>query len=1226
MPVLDALTAKLEGSLIEASAGTGKTYTLTTLFLRLLIERGLSISEILVVTFTKAATAELRERLRGRLVEALAAFDGAAADPALATLVARSADRARDRGRVLAALRAFDEAAIYTIHGLCQRVLARHAVESGSRFEIELAPDEGALLAEVVADFWARSLYDASPAWVRHVLEVGTTPEELIALAEAAVADPEMPVLPPAPSAAALEASLAAFDEARVAAAAIWRAERARVVSLLETAPLKRTTYRKDYIASWIAPMDRALLDARPAALVLFDRFGRFTNAELAAATSKGAAAPRHPFFDACDRLEAAFLAARREAESRMLAWKRDLVAYARSEAPRRKEAAGVQSFDDLLRRLDVALSGEGGPALAEGLRAQYKAALIDEFQDTDPVQYRIFQRIYAGPSASSLFLIGDPKQAIYSFRGADVFAYLRAAGEAGRRYTLETNYRSDPGVVAAVNALFARSASPFVLGDIAFTAVRPAPDASPKLRNQGEPEAPFRFLFVKREGGGEAKPLAKRWADEHVPAAIAADIARRLGGAETIGGRPLRAGDIAVLVRKNRQAAAMQRALRALHVPSVLQGDESVFDAPEAEELERVIAAMLAPSSAAAVRAALVTSLFDLPADEILAIERDDEAWDAWTSRFAGWGARLLERGFIAAFRRLLDDQEAPARLLRQEGGERRLTNFLHLAELLQVAARREHLGPAGLQRWLSAMRSDVRARDPLGAEAAELRLESDAAAVKLVTIHKSKGLEYPIVYCPYLWDGKLGSRDAGPLVFHDPEDANRQKLHLSATKDDAHAAHAAREAFAENLRLLYVALTRGKHQVSVVWGNFQDAATSALAYLLHAPAPAPQGGAAVDLPALKKLVEGLDDGAMRAVLRDLAAASGGAILAEDLDLSPGAPYTFAMTAPEALRCRALTRGTESSFRTSSFSALVASASAGAPVEIEGRDRDAEDAGPPPAPAVATPAAEAPVLLHDFPRGAQAGDLLHKVFERVDFDASEEAIAARAEEELRRVGLPVEPLRDVVARAAREVLATPLPAPAGPRFALRDIPRGRRLTELEFLFPVAPHKGGTVAPLVTSRSVAEVLARHAGGKLSPAYIESLRRLAFAPFEGFLRGFIDLVVEHEGRFYVIDYKSNFLGPLPGDYSAPAIYAAMAEHHYFLQYHLYTVAVHRYLARRLPRYDYDRAFGGVFYLFIRGMARDRGAEAVYVDRPERALIEALSSLFDGARGGRGRRAR
>ena len=1125
MTPLAPLTVPLCGAhLIEASAGTGKTHAITDLYVRLLLERRLTVGQILVVTYTNAATAALRARIRGRLHEALKAFAaGGSNDEFLDGLVRRRRQAdvlAEDRLCLGVALHGFDEAAIFTIHGFCQRMLQDNAFESGSAFDTELVTNEGPLITEVVQDFWVRELHAASEPFVRHLAATKVTPTLLENLAIQVVRQPDMPVLPD----------------------------------------------RDDPLLQSVDGTDGPALTARALALQI------------------------------------------------------DLTAYARRELRRRKERARVQSFDDLLQRLADGLRGDGGATLAEVIRRRFRAALIDEFQDTDPVQYEIFRRVYLGSDAV-LFLIGDPKQAIYAFRGADVFAYIQAKHDtAGAPRTLAVNHRSDPSLIRGVNALFERLRLPFVLDDIPFLPVAAAAQARDRLGGTAVGQPPLQILFVPRTGQeSTGAAINKAWGEIEGTAAVAADIVRFLGSGATIGDQPVVPGNIAVLCRTNRQASIMQQALRELGVPGVLQGDASVFEAPEAEEMERVLRALADPGDARAIRAALGTALLGQGASELAALEHDEQRWDEWVRQFQSWHELWTQRSFVAAFRTLLDSQGVPQRLLGYLDGERRLTNILHLVELLHTAGTEERGGPQVLVHRLHQMRWNVEARAELAGEAAQIRLESDAAAVKLTTVHKSKGLQYPIVYCPYLWDGTLlHPQDRQAPRFHDPDDAYRLKLDIGSPDHVGHVAIAAREAFAENLRLLYVALTRAQHRCTVVWGAFRHAQDSALGYVLHQP-PAvgadPRGATATRIAAF---IRNHDDAGMRADLEKLAATAPHAIAVADLSAERVPRYTAPAAEAAALHGRTATRELRRLWRVSSFSTLASSAGTiNLPAE-EGLDHDAIAATPTAGELAGSIVAPSPVTLHDFPAGTRAGQLIHEVLERFDFQASEPAVLRDAvSAALGRFGFEdrwVEPL----CRALAAVVATPLNDRV-PALRLRDV--ARRLNELEFLFPVAdslPGRAQPVAPrLLTPARLADTLQRHATAPVPADYAERLRGLGLTPLAGFLKGFIDLAFEHDGRWYVVDYKSNLLGPHPADYRHPPVIAAMVEHHYFLQYHLYVVALHRYLTRRLAGYDYDRHFGGVYYLFVRGMAPEYGrSNGVFFDRPSRQLIEDLGAVLAG----------
>ena len=1221
MRPLDPLTVGLDGTtLIEASAGTGKTYTITTLYIRLLLECALQPSEILVVTYTNAATAELRGRIRRRLRDALAALDrdDEANDDVVRLLLNQRRARGQtnaDRRALTAALCAFDEAAIFTIHGFCQRMLQEHAFESGVPFDAQLVTDQAPLRNEVVRDFWARDLHSAPQQFVRYLRQEKVTPASLTRLAQTAVAHPDIPVLPQ--EVETIAAPLDAWQAAQARVAELWRDRRDEIVrKLADSGALKANMYPPESIRTiWVPQIDASLAAG---VATRFEKFDKLTTEALARATKKSHATPTHAFFDACDALSVVDAALENALANRLLRLQLDLVRYARREVPQRNQGANTQSFDDLLQRLDAALAGPGGATLAARIRSRFRAALVDEFQDTDPIQYDVFRRVYHSTDGV-LFLIGDPRQAIYAFRGADVFTYMDARRDAGgSTYTLAINQRSGPRLVEAVNTLFTRARVPFVFAGIGFLPARAAPGTPEALGGAAAGQAPLQILLARPRDGKET--INKTTGTVEVTRAVAAEIVRLVNSAASITTpqetRRVQPGDVAVLCRTNAQAAAMQEALRRVHVPSVLHGDASVFDTPEAAELERVLHALADPRDAGVVRTALATTMMGLSGNDLFELQTNEPAWDMWLRRFQAWHDLWQHSGFVPAFHRLLEEHGAQRRLLSLVDGERRMTNLLHLRELLQTALSEAHRGPLALVEWLSLMRRDATARADLGAEAAQIRLESDNRAVQLITIHKSKGLEYPIVFCPYLWDGTLLHEEDAKLVrFHDPDHGDRLTLDIGSGAHAAHVERATREALAENLRLVYVALTRAKHRCSVVWGPFNEVETSALGYLLHQPPPpAPADGADL-VRATADRIAGLDAHGMREDLDRLVTASNGTIAVADLSYEPIAPLTQPRQPDETLRCRDFTRSLHAGWRISSFSGLAARGGVSRAAE-EGLDRDElteEDAvdAPP-----TKQKEQAPIVLHNFPSGVRSGLLLHEVFQDLDFQHIDRAaLRAALTETLQRNGFATDWV-DALCRAVTDVVDTPLDL----QLCLRDIPRNRRLNELEFVIPVA---NDATANRLTGARLADVFSRHGTAPLPRAYADRVRGLAFAPLAGYLRGFIDLAFEHAGRWYVVDYKSNLLGSRPQDYRSSRLIDAMAQHHYFLQYHLYAVALHRHLSMRLRDYDYDQHFGGVYYLFLRGMSPEYAPGAgVFRDRPPRALIEGLSAVLARPEGGRG----
>ncbi len=1178
--------------IVEASAGTGKTRTITGLVLRLVMERGIAVDRLLVVTYTVAATEELRDRIRTLLVAALVALRGTPSGDAMAdALVARVAATDRDEAtrRVEAALANFDLAGIHTIHGFCQRALAESAFESALPFDSELVPDVPELRQEVVDDFWRARVVGAPALLVQHLLEARVTPEVLAARLRSQLARPDLHVVRPdvPPDDAALAACLLVWQ----ALCTAWPAARAPVEVLLRDRDVNKSTYREKSVTAWLRRMD-AYVRADLPGLKGFERLQKLRADQVARAWKRGATPRTHPVLDVVQAFDdareaAATLVARHHRQLRI-----DLLDHARETLAARKREQRVQSFDDLLLQLLRALECSPGGRLAARLRARWAAALVDEFQDTDPVQYAIVRRIW-GESGQPLFLVGDPKQAIYRFRGADIYAYLAARGDAAARHDLVENYRSAPDLIAAVNAVFGRVTRPFVLDDIPFLAVASGRPVAP-LVVEGDASEPFRVWFLER--ADSRRQLAKAAAARRAAEATAAEIARllvlgrqgraRLPAADG-GERRLEGGDVAVLVRSHHQGRLVGAALARRGVPSVQQAEDSVFASREAEQLRRVLLAVAEPSRDDILRAALGTELLGVPGDELARLLDDERAWTEWLGLFHRTHQSWREHGFARMFRELLAAQGVPARLLAHPDGERRLTNLLHLGELVQAEAARHPRGLEALVQWMAARAADPRPES----EEQQLRLESDEHVVKIVTVHKSKGLQYPVVFCPFVWDGRLYAvnefreRD---VVGHDPERAHRATLEIEADAQSPLRLRAGYEELAETVRLFYVAVTRAIHRCTIVWGATGDSSTAAPMWLLHAP----EDDDPLERVRAAKRPRVLDDATLRRDLAALVTRSAGTIRLETLRDGPETTLRAPADEPTALAARPPRRTVARGWRMASFTTLAADRADELP------DHDAQR--------VPTPAAggEAERTMFTFPSGARAGSCLHAVLEEVDFTDTDagarRTIVARA---LRRFGVAAEWTPVVEAMLGR-VLATPLDA-AG-RVQLGDVPRARRLDELEFTYPLANFDAPGFRAVL-----------HATGFAGGPFAGAVDALAFGALAGFMRGFIDLVFEADGRYWLVDYKSNWLGPALEDYRAERLPAVMARESYWLQYLVYTVALHRLLRLRLPRYDYDAHVGGVFYLFLRGMTPDLGAASgVFHDRPSRALVDALDRWVGG----------
>ncbi|WP_293765706.1 exodeoxyribonuclease V subunit beta [uncultured Aquitalea sp.] len=1179
---LDALHCPLSGvNLIEASAGTGKTWTIEALYVRLLLEERdgppPGVDQLLVVTYTKAATAELRDRLRARLASLLAVMRGAdSADDFLLAMAGRfPPGPARELAiqRLLAAVTGFDAAAIYTIHGFCQRVLTDAAFESGQTFTAELVSDDDRLLVEVADDFWRRRVLD--DAFLAQVLaESGDTPEVWLAEVKPWLSKPYLDLRRPPPG---------ELTRARAEAEQAWRALAADADAL--TAGLELLLAAEGFKATSHSPAQLARAADALSALCqpggglpplgpdVVKLLGKLTPDGLARGMKKGFAAPAHALFERVASFLAAWDDYRAALALSVAGMKLELIDWINSEMMRRRAEERVRGFDDLLTDLGAALKHpELGPSLAAAVSRQFHAALIDEFQDTDPIQYEIFRDCFVLQDRT-VFLVGDPKQAIYSFRGADIFTYLSAAKDAPTQYSLDTNRRSDAPLVSAVNRLFNR-ASPFLLSDIQYLPVHAAPSSGQTL-SVADDDAPFTVLAGELDGD---KPSSKELAAGWSAKASAAEIARLLAlagqGQATLSGpqgeRPLNGGDIAVLVSTHRQGDRVREALAALNVPSVSLTQASVFASDEAADLLAVLRAWAEPASESRLRAALVTELCGLDAAGLLAEVEDETRWEARLSANQQDHQRWLEKGFMAAWRQFFAREKLALRLLPLPDGERRLTNLSHLAELLQKESDSRR-GMAPLLAWFEAQ-----VASPPGGEEAVLRLESDARLVKIVTIHTSKGLQYPVVFCPFLWDGALERRGT---AFWRYREAGQPRLAPDLLADDAVREQAAGETLAEKLRLLYVALTRAQHRQYLCWSRVKDMQTAALSWLLH-------GRDCAGLADLREL-----ELAAERIRADLAALAGTDLAVRDA-LAGAAPLPAEAADHAVLAAQTLKRSLYTPWRVTSFTSLAHGAGSRL------AERPDHDALPTPAApdalekAIDAPPPDSPFA---FPRGSRAGTCLHAIFENIDFTTPEATWTPLAAQQLSRHGFDEAWLPSAVA-----LVRQTLQAELDPGVRLADVPPARRLVELEFTLPLGK--------FAVERLIAVLSAPEHG--LAAPLRAAAQRLDFHTVNGYLKGFVDLVFESGGRFYLVDYKSNYLGDQPEDYLPDSLAQSIAQEHYYLQYLLYCVALKRYLASR--GLDYAYCFGGVRYLYLRGMGRP--GCGVWADQPAAALLTALEAAL------------
>lgn len=1213
---LDPLVFPLHGSrLIEASAGTGKTWTIAALYVRLVLGHGgadafgrpLLPSEILVMTFTRAATRELANRVRERLVQAAAYFRGELDlnDPYLAALAdgyPEDGARARAAHRLMLAAETMDEAAIFTIDAWCQRMLREHAFDSGSLFDEELVADERLLFEDAAHDYWRQHVYPLGADVLALVLDTWRDVEamkggvrELVHRGALLGEVPDEPL-------GRLAARLARAQREELARLKEGWQERADAMErwiagqrALDPKCFNGTKMRADSLAKWFEALRAWAGDpARHLPDLNDTAWRRLTPDGIADAFSKHFSCAVPELFDATAALRAG-LDALDPIGHALLRHAAGHIGARMQELKRRNRQFG---FADMLVRLKTALEGENGAALRARIVQQYPVAMVDEFQDTSPDQYRIFDLLYRvaeDDPQQGLFLIGDPKQSIYGFRGADIHSYLAARrATSGRHYKLDTNYRSTRALVAAVNRLFLHAE-----GDPANPGRPGYPQAAFRFRRGDDNPLPFEEVGANERKerlvgvDGELQALAvcttcrddlkaddyreffAHHCAEHIVRLLnderaGFEVARADGAREFVRLMP---ADIAILVRDRREAAAVRRALVRRKVASVYLSDkDSVLDSDEAHDVLRWLYAVASPLDGALARAAFATRTAGLALGELARFSQDELAWEARVEQLKALHGAWQRQGVLAMLRRFIHELGLPARLLAEPGGERRLTNLLHLAELLQEASTQME-GEQALTRWFAEQIEGLGE----GGDERVLRLESDAELVKVVTVHKSKGLEYPLVYLPFAVTARATSRRNRAFFEYVDEDGAR-RLDLALSDEALEAVDRAR--IEEDLRLLYVALTRARH---FLWlGAAAVAGTrkgenrlhdSALGYLLGGGEPI----AAADL------------GARFATLR----AGVDGIALHELDPPEGVTMLARHDArPELLDAPAYRAEFERDWAIGSFTSLTRHAVA-PPAPMRAQEQTLLEE----APQVGTPPRIEDVPWHRFPRGSVPGNFMHEQLEWLaregfgclDDPACEERLVRRIE----RAGWGNR-LGDALAWL-RAIVAAPL-VPVGT--SLRDL--HGVLPEMEFWFP---------SERLPLPALDDLCRRHLLGAIERPTLPE------RALHGMLKGFADLVFERDGRYWVLDYKSNALGPNDAAYTRAAMEHGMAEHRYDIQGTIYLLALHRLLRARLgEQYEPELQLGGAVFLFLRGIANP-DTHGCCTIAPDLELLDELERLLD-----------
>lgn len=1181
-------------ALVEASAGTGKTYNIQNAYLRLILGHQLKVDSILVVTFTEAATHELRDRLRKILSYARAVLEGRALpdsnenDRVREMLAAAGVDaedrmrRADALGMLKLAMMDFDNAAIFTIHGFCNRVLERYAFECGHDPLATLATDTSKMIEDACKDWWRRNAYESNGATdFKSVEDLAEIVRSLVGKTYAQLA-PEAPeyidLLPDIKK----ECDILCEAIGGLTGKGVWcdgyRFRRIKsAAEVLDAAPLMKLCGRATGLP--------VLGDEAP-------------ESSLFAALAYIGSLQAHPpcADDDAQPFKRALKKISEDAEGFINAvGQKSALEEVLAEVRRRVVEEGVLTYDDMLRNVLSALESDGGEELCQLLRDEFKAAMIDEFQDTDSVQYAIFKELF-GRGDIPLVYVGDPKQAIYGFRGGDVFTYYQArrAIAEDRRFNLGTNFRSEAQLVAAVNELFKDSGMP---GTFRHEAI----PYDGELKANGVPESkvlvhpedsahPIRIWDYEHDGSkkpGLTVPLVATLIGD-----MADEIVRLISDdGFTIGSERVQPRHIAVLVRTHSEASLVSKALHVRRVNAVLQNTGNVFDTREARELALLLQAMLSPADAYAVRGALACGIVPCSFAEILAFRAEDgtaptrsgegsTTLDEWMDIFRAAGEEWRDSSVIGALNYFMTRTRMRAHLVKQSDGERRLTNLLHLSELLNESSGTLGHGPRMLLDWYRRQ-LDESTREQQDEHL--MRLASDEDAVRIMTVYKSKGLEFPIVFIPTLWRKKAAAKGQKDKVIGYHGAAGERAVTIDVN-DESAKAMAAEESFQEDIRLIYVAVTRAANRVYLTQVGPLNSGVYALDWVLenHAARMADGDGSAIEIVGKSGEVSG----PLLASARSADAV--GLEVAGTPDIDHGHGHT-------------------------SFSSLEPNTQD--LVDTSARDIDGEsdparaslDVG-----AVGTD-------IFSIPGGARTGQCWHEIFEDIDFQSERKVIARVVDDKIERYGICNSPSGDIsrarrsaVLKMVEGTLDVPLPMPSGSdTFALRDIPLRSRRAELEFNFSLR-QSGGEVR----TTAIVEVLRRHWGeDENRTEFLESVRNWDRRIPRGFMTGFIDLVCCHRDRFYIIDWKSNRRYGRLADFGSSGIMNEMARNTYFLQYLIYSVALHGYLDRHLQDYDYERHFGSVFYVFLRGIA-NRETRGIFSDRPARELIADLTEVLAG----------
>lgn len=1131
-------------TMIEANAGTGKTFTLCRIVERLVLEKRIPIERILAVTFTNAAAFELKEKIREGLYNKRISLPD------------------KDiTGKILLskAIANFDNARIFTLHAFCKRLLSEFSFECGVRPESDLIINENRLLEQVARDFRRSYFLKASPFCCSLSYTGKLTTQNLIQVLkekdkqdsnEKKEDEEEEPINEDDFNEIIRKTHLDYTELVK-----LWSEQYSEIKDFLfsEDKKAKNGSPPRNEFYNFKQRFSKALEN-------LIDYFPDFEllnlirkNLKKEVTANDGFEAPSFferaaKFCEQCQRIENFILS--------------QFLLEGKSQLTKLKDIQNVRTFDDLQELVADGLKGERGSSLIQKVYAQFDAALVDEFQDTDPLQFNILKKLFTQKEQDPkkyIFYIGDPKQSIYKFRGADLNNYLniRADLKEENICSLTTNYRTHENLVEAVNCFLTNKISAddktndnlFMDKRIVFEkSLGNEEKSKTKIFSRAEkdlPTSPFNIRYSIK--------LSKKETKNQIHNGILNDMAREILSlldkekTTTIGGRAINGSDIAVLCNTNKQADAIYRILNKVEVPCVLQATRSIYSSPEADHFKFLMEALLSPNDTGKIKKVLVLPIFGLTAKDIERINENENEWDFWANRFSSWAKLWCTQGFSYTLQTIFkdnfynpdekDEENSPyqpikKRILRNDNGERCLTNYLHLGELLFQAEQTVSANfPRNLYLWyINEMKSNM------DIDESDARLESDEKAVKIITIHKSKGLEFPITFIPFCWKTKRSSSK--------------------------------KEVQQENMRLLYVALTRASSRLYLyVREPDKNFIKSNISRCLSLDLD----GEFEKLKQNKRLFS----------VENCKFAELESKFVRNLNVSKYVPLNFSSEIP-------------SGKINSSFSQKV---------KGQNKDKDLDESEEISEKKI-VPSSERK-FAHSFPAGTQAGNFFHDTFENIDFSKNEHRDVIEAQ--LKKHGI-----KKADSILAQEIILATLRVELnkhkGESFRLSQLKPENMIPEMEFHIN---------SPDFSFSELGQHLAKTNSSCIFTSYLTNKNDSNPLQFnQQFFKGFIDLTFKINNQYFIIDWKSNLLTGEQKAFEATALPKAMLDADYLLQYHLYILALHRYLKTTLQgQYNYMENLGGAYYLFLRGIHKpDNQDDGIFFDCPEESVIEAMDEFL------------